>query len=178
MKDKTIAKCIIFWFAVLAVMLLLSFVPFSCKSMKEETNSTRKDSIHTAVNYKRKDTIITVPGQTLKLSVPFLQLGNAPATTKTERGSLTVSKDGDNIIAECNIDDYKATISILEKTITVFKETVITQQTTIEKQQSIIDRLGNILMWVGGAAILFFGFSVYFSFKRKPASNGIHQEQL
>lgn len=166
---KTFFKCVVFWFLALILVLAMSFIPVSCKTLKSKESFSRKDSTSSNISFRKKDTIITVPGQTLRLSVPVLQLDNAPAVYKTERGSLTISKNGENITAECNIEEYKATITLLEKTISIFSQTVISQEKIITEQKSLIGQLWDLLKIAGVLAIIFLVFAAVIFFKKRSS---------
>lgn len=164
---RTFFKCAVIWIAALLLVLALSMIPVSCGTLKSKESSTRKDTVSTSISYRKKDTIITVPGQTLKLSVPVLQLDKSPAVYKTDRGSLTVKKDGDNITAECDIAEYKAAVTLLEKTVSVYSRTVISQEKMIKEQKSLIGELYDLLKLAGGLALLFLAAAVFFIIRKK-----------
>jgi len=166
---RTIFKCIVFWLLALFLVFALSVIPVSCRSLKSKESYTRKDSLSTNTSYRKKDTIITVPGQTLRLSVPVLQLDNSPAVYKTERGTLTIKKEGENISAECDIAEYKAAIVLLEKTVSVYSKTVTSQEKLITEQKSMIAQLYDLLKLAGGLALLFFGIAVFFIVRKKTS---------
>ena len=145
----------------------MSVIPVSCRSFKSSSAITRKDSISTNTTYRKKDTVITVPGQKLLLSAPLLQLESSPAVYKTDRGTLKISKDGDNITAECNIEEYKATITLLEKTVSIYNSTITNQEKVITEQNSFIKELYNLVKLVGGLAILFLAIAAFFVFRKR-----------
>ncbi len=164
---RTFFKCLVIWFLALLLVLALSFLPVSCRSYKSSSAISRKDSIATNTTFRKKDTVITVPGQKLVLSAPLLQLENSPAVYKTDRGTLTVRKDGNNITAECNIEEYKATITLLEKTISIYSQSVTSQEKLITEQNSFIKELYNLLKLLGGLTILFLAVAAFFVIRKK-----------
>ncbi|MEO4005784.1 hypothetical protein [Flavobacterium sp. CAU 1735] len=115
---------LIFW--ILMIVGLISLV--SCGSTRKKTEITDTSKITDTTLYKKtivsKDSLILIPGATLRVSVPAAQLDNGqPVETKTDRGRVILQKQGENIEAVCMIDDLVKVIQL--------------QNTIIENHQKI-----------------------------------------
>src|SRR5690606_17907331 len=108
----------------------------SCGGSKKPvaSNSTIiKDSTVTEVTYRKRDTTITIPGDTLKVKIPFYQLTPEPQTFKEGKQKATVSLSKDDLLT---IDCITEEINQLHQLIDTFKTTLNSHKTT--KQETII----------------------------------------
>ena len=127
----------LFWFAVLLLFALM----VSCGTRKKTQSSDISKVSDTTVYRKSinvKDTLIYVPGAKLKVSVPATQLDNGQSVeTKTDRGSVILQKNGENIEAVCMIDDLVKVIqlqnTVIENISKINTERLKTEKTEIIK---------------------------------------------
>lgn len=117
------------------------------------SNNKVTDSSWTKVRTVSRDTIIIIPGDTTRLSIPVYEITERPIKKTIGRATATVSRQGENIEVSCECAEYKHKIELLE--------------TIIEKQQLIIDQQKltttvpekyvpwyiTALAWIGGAAL-------------------------
>lgn len=126
----------LFWFAVLLLFALM----VSCGTRKKTQSSDISKVSDTTVYRKSinvKDTLIYVPGAKLKVSVPVTQLDNGqPVETKTDRGSVILQKNGENIEAVCMIDDLVKVIQ-LQNTVIENISKINTERLKIEKTETV-----------------------------------------
>src|SRR5690606_15114950 len=84
-----------FWFSafVCSLLLLLGSLMSSCKprQITTHTKEIQKDSVVYTVNYKKKDTLILVKGDTLRTQIPVHYLSEIPVITRSNRGNLSLS---------------------------------------------------------------------------------------
>lgn len=118
-----------------------------------QSNQKVTDSSWTKVRTVARDTVIIVPGDTTRLSIPVYEITERPITKTIGRATATVSRSGNNIEVSCECAEFKKKIELLE--------------TIIEKQQKIIDQQIEItsvpvkyvpwytqtLAWIGGVAL-------------------------
>lgn len=112
-------KAIVFWFGILVILLFA----FSCGTKKPIANHsvTVKDSTVTEVTYRKRDTTITIPGDTLKVRVPFYQLTPEPQLFQSGHQKATVSLSEDDLLT---IDCITEEIKQLHQLIDTFKTTL------------------------------------------------------
>jgi hypothetical protein len=118
-----------------------------------QSNQKVTDSSWTKVRTVARDTVITIPGDTTRISIPVYEITEVPIKKTIGRATATVSRKGENIEVSCECAEYKKKIELLE--------------TIIEKQQKIIDQQKKItsvpvkyvpwytqtLAWIGGVAL-------------------------
>lgn len=111
------------------ITLLLVLAMSGCRSAKtigiDTSRTVEKDSV-TTVRFEKKIDTVTIPGDTLKLSVPIIQLSEKPIyqTTPSGRTTASVRRVNDQVEVECFVDEYEA---------------------IIESQNQIIETLVNVL---------------------------------
>lgn len=141
-NDANIAKSkliigFIFWILMIAGLVGL----ISCGSTRKKTEITDTSKITDTTLYKKtivsKDSLILIPGTTLKVSVPSVQLDNGqPVETKTDRGRVILQKNGENIEAVCMIDDLVKVIQ-LQNTVIENYQKIASKQTKTEKTETV-----------------------------------------
>lgn len=128
---------LIFW--ILMIVGLISLV--SCGSARKKTEITDTSKITDTIIHKKtivsKDSLITIPGATLRVSVPAAQLDNGqPVETKTDRGRVILQKNGGNIEAVCMIDDLVKVIQ-LQNTVIENYQKIDSEKTKTEKTETV-----------------------------------------
>lgn len=128
----------LFWLAVISLFILM----VGCGTTRKKTQSSDISKVSDTAVYRKsinvKDTLIYVPGAKLKVSVHAAQLDNGqPVETKTDRGSIILQKNGENIEAVCMIDDLVKVIqlqnTVIENISKINTERLKTEKTEIIK---------------------------------------------
>lgn len=129
----------------------------SCRSLQPSSNTieTVKDSTVTTVRYVEKDTLITVPGDTLKFSVPLYELSEEPIERKAGRTTARVSLKGENLTVECLTEEYERLIKYQNEIIETLREINRNKQKTIEVPVEFTPWWKQTLAWIGGIALAF-----------------------
>lgn len=147
-------------------LLLVLIFATGCGSQKTasiEEHTTVKDS--TVVTYQPVDTIISITGEKVKVEVPVNELSPIPLIKKGERTSLSISMVGEVITAECNVEDLKKKIRLLNKIIENHKETETIKTETIIEEVKYVPWYIKILAWIGGFVFFLFGFKLLIKLK-------------
>lgn len=141
----------------LGVFFMMVVLLGSCRSLRpsRETIETVKDSTVTTVRYVEKDTLITVPGDTLKFSVPFYQLSETPIKRTNGRTTARVSLKEDQLTVECLTDQYEQLITYQNEIIETLREINRNKQETIEVPVKFVPWFTKTLSWIGGIALAF-----------------------
>lgn len=154
--------------AVIMFLILLCLLCFgamnSCKSLPQtQTTTFEKDSIHTSVNFVKRDTTIVVPGDTLELKVPIYSLTENPVTLTTSNGmTLSLSKINDEILAKCNTEDLRKIIELQDKIIKEHKSKIEIKE--VRTPEKYVPKFTQIMSYIGmiatGVILVFFGWKL------------------
>lgn len=138
----------------------------SCRSLQpsRETVETVKDSTVTTVRYVAKDTLITVPGDTLKFSIPFYQLSETPTERTNGRTTARVSLQNDQLTVECLTEQYEQLIAYQSEVIETLREINRSKQETIQVPVKFVPWHIKTLAWIGGIALGLTLFLLAFKF--------------
>lgn len=143
------------------ILILVLIFAAGCGSQKTasvEEHTTVKDS--TVVTYQPVDTIISIPGEKVKVEVPVSELSGIPLVKSGERASLSISMLDEVITAECNVEELEKKIRLLNKIIENHKETVSVKTETIIEEVKYVPWYIKIPAWIGGLVLLFFGWKL------------------
>lgn len=140
------------------LIILLAVCLGSCGAKKEVTVSekteTVKDSTYTTRKIVPKDTLVTVPADSIKVSVPLEDLSDEPIVRSTGRTTARVSLVDNQVEVECLTEEYEQIIEIQNEVITTLREYIKTtnsQTTTTITKTPWYMRLWNS---IGSFAIL------------------------
>lgn len=147
---KSNIKILVIWFALLGTLLFM----VSCGGSKKPINSNSiiiKDSTETIIKFRKRDTTITIPGDTLNIKVPFHQLTTKPLLFKSGTQKANVSLSEDDVL---NIDCITEEVDRLFELVDTFKTSLKTYQSikneTIVVPQLYVPWYIKILAWIGG----------------------------
>lgn len=146
-------KAIVFWVGILVILLFA----FSCGTKKPIANHsvTVKDSTVTEVTYRKRDTTITIPGDTLKVRVPFYQLTPEPQTYKSPTQKATVSLSEDDILTiDCIKEEVSRLVELTDTLQSTIKTLQVTQRDTIVVPERYVPWFVKILAWIGGITLI------------------------
>lgn len=126
-----------------------------CRTVRlpAETIRTVKDSITTTVRYHKKDTTITIPGDTSYIRIPITRLSEEPVTQTTGRATASVKKTGDNVEVECRCEEYEELITLFEKHVETLHQKLDSQQDTQIIKDKYVPWHINTLAWVGAISL-------------------------
>ncbi|UUC45589.1 hypothetical protein [Flavobacterium cerinum] len=173
-NDVSIAKSkliigLIFWVVMIAGLISL----VSCGSTRKKTEITDISKITDTIVHKKiivsKDSLIVIPGTTLKVSVPAAQLDNGqPVETTTDRGRVILQKSGENIEAVCVIDDLVKVIQ-LQQTVIENYQKIASEQTKTEKTESVkIPWYDRLFAWLSIAVLIY--MILLWTFRKKTTT--------
>tara|TARA_R100001369_G_scaffold58031_3_gene84849 strand:- start:417 stop:896 length:480 start_codon:yes stop_codon:yes gene_type:complete len=149
----------------LLVLVLLTLV--GCRTVKptKETVRTVKDSTITEVTYQKRDTTIIIPGDTLKVRVPFTEITKEPFIKKSGRSTAIITRKGDSIDVECITEELLQRFEIVDKMIKELRLIQESEKQRIEIPVRYIPWWIEILAWIGGAALI--GLGIVLALKLK-----------
>jgi len=146
---------------IILFFMLLSFLMLFCSAcnpkIRPTTHATKieKDSVFTTVNYKYKDTIITIPGDKIEVKIPTYSITETPTIIQTKNGlSLQLQRINDSILANCNQEDKIQIIQLQNQIIETYKSKITQLEQTHIIKEKYTPKLTKILAWIGGVAIL------------------------
>ena len=152
--------------SVTSLVLVLVFLG-SCRAVKSsrETVRTVKDSTFTEVTYKKRDTTIIIPGDTLKVKVPITEITKEPVTRTNGRNTVIIRREGNDLDIECLNEEMEQRFELLEKWIKENKTKTVQVQTTTEIPVRYIPGFVKTLAWIGGIALALGGVLLFVKFK-------------
>lgn len=118
-----------------------------------ETIRTVRDSIATTVRYHKKDTTITIPGDTSYIRIPVTRLSEEPVTQTTGRATASVKKTGDDVEVECRCEEYEELITLFEKHVETLHQRLDSQQKTHIVTEKYVPWYINIFAWAGAISL-------------------------
>lgn len=144
---------LLIYIAIVGLGLSLS----GCGSAKPTltTKTTVKDSVWTEVQKVKRDTVITIPGDTTFISIPYYELTETPIKRTSGRSTASIKKVGDQIKVQCECLEYKAKIEFLETIIAQYQKIQELTENTIIVPEKFVPWYTKILAWAGGIAIAF-----------------------
>ena len=119
------------------------------------TVTTVKDSTVTEVTYRKRDTTITIPGDTLKVKVPFYQLTPEPQTFQGKNQKAVVSlSTNDELLIDCITQEVDRLFQLTDELKTTLKTLETTKTETIIVPERYVPWYIKILAWLGGIAFV------------------------
>lgn len=125
----------------------------SVQSPRETTTETVKDSTVTTVRYVEKDTLITVPGDTLKFSLPIYELSETPIERSTGRTTARISLKDDQLTVECLTEELRKMITYQNSIIETLREINRNKEKTVEVPVEFVPWYTKTLAWIGGISL-------------------------
>lgn len=137
-----------------------------CKSTRpvERTNTTLKDSTWVETTYRKRDTVIFVPGDTIRLQVPITEITKEPIRQTNGRTTAIVKRVGDKLDVQCVTDALQEKLEWLE---TIVKKNSVKErivETIVEVPKRYTPWYTKTLAWLGGLAVLFILGSLAFKY--------------
>lgn len=150
------------------VLLLFVVLLGSCRSKKEVTTTDTKemvqDSTYTTKKIVLRDSVLTVPADSIKLSIPITDLSETPIIQSSGRTTARVSLVNDNLSVTCLTEQYEQLIQIQSEIITTLREYIKTTRTntkkTITKTPWYTSIVNTILPWLIVLLILVVAFKI------------------
>lgn len=141
-------------------ILLIGFgalLLFGCKSQKPTLTKSRvvKDSVSVTTRIVPRDTIVPVPGDSLRFSVPLEAIGIEPIKAVSESGKVkaSISRKDDQIIVDCKTEELELKLRLLDKEIEKLKTTKVVETETKYVPERFVPWWVKILAWAGGVSI-------------------------
>lgn len=154
--------------ALVTVLLILS--AGGCKSKATLTESTMvRDSTVTTVTVVPRDTLVKVPGDSLRLTTTIAELRKALYITETRnRLTAAIGLQGDSLTVDCKIDSLLLELELRDKTINTLRDRLEKKATVEYVPEKYVPFLVKLLAWVGGLTLVYLGFKAaltYFKIK-------------
>jgi hypothetical protein len=151
---------------ILAV--LIAFGSISCKpqQIKEYNHKTVKDSIHTEITYHKKDTVIIIQGDTLKLKLPITQITESPISVRGYNTEMLISKINEQIEVFCNYDELTFLIQLQEKQIRQFEQLKINSDRLEVVKQKYIPKWAKTLLIIGSISTILLFYIIINAIKK------------
>ncbi|MBK5213367.1 MAG: hypothetical protein JJE55_06880 [Flavobacteriaceae bacterium] len=122
--------------------------------LSKETIHTVKDSTVTEVTYHKHDTVIVIPGDTTRITVPISEITKEPIKRKNGRTTAIITRDGDNVNVECITEELQQRLELFDKVIQQLRTIQESEKTTIEVPVKFVPWTTKILAWIGGIALI------------------------
>tara|TARA_B100000470_G_scaffold221958_1_gene214168 strand:- start:9163 stop:9681 length:519 start_codon:yes stop_codon:yes gene_type:complete len=154
--------------ALVTVLLILS--AGGCKSKATLTESTTvRDSTVTTVTVVPRDTLVKVPGDSLRLTTTIAELRKALYITETRnRVMAAIGLQGDSLTVDCKIDSLLLELELRDTTINTLRDRLEKTETVENVPEKYVPFLVKLLAWVGGLTLVYLGFKAaltYFKIK-------------
>lgn len=136
--------------------MVVVFLLGGCRSLQpsREITETIKDSTVTTVRYVKQDTLITVPGDTLRFKVPIYALSETPIERTNGRTTARASLRDGNLTIECLTEEYEQLITYQNEIIETLRQIDRSKQETIEVEVKFVPWWVKTMAWIGGIALL------------------------
>jgi hypothetical protein len=150
------------WFLFLIILAGQSFLLSGCSTSKSITSSkTIKDSTWVSKTITPFDTLIKRPGTKVQVSSNIDELTDGQVIQKKlDNVTASLRREGNTIIADCNLDELEMIIRLQKELIEVYKirETDFKQTEKIPVLQKYIPWYLYPFMSLGGLALLYIIF--------------------
>jgi len=146
------------------VVFLIGFSMVGCRNMRPtvETTRTVKDSTYTEVTYRKKDTVIFIPGDTTRMTIPIKLITEKPLRTTKGNTTTEVSRVGDDLHIACINEEMELKIQLLLERIKEVRSLIDSSKERIEVPKPYTPLFAKILAWIGGLSLgaiaVLFGF--------------------
>lgn len=134
-------------------IVCLTLVGCGTGRMAKETIRTVKDSTITEVRYKKRDTVITIPGDTTRVTIPFHEITNEPFTRTNGRTTAVITREGENINVECIAEELQQRLELFDKVIAQLRTIQETEKQKIEIPVRYVPWHIKSLAWIGAIAL-------------------------
>jgi len=145
------------------ILLILVFV-VGCKS--QQSTSVEKTTVidSTVVKFTPVDTTLTFPADSVRIVSSVNSLSDIPTVKKGERATLSISRLGEMITADCKAEALEAKIRLLNKEIERFREVKTDRSETVIVPERFVPWTVKYLAWIGGIFLLFHGIKLILKF--------------
>lgn len=137
-----------------------------CGNMRPttQTNTTVKDSTWTETRYVKRDTTITIPGDTTFIRIPITEITETPIVRNSGRSSAKIKKVGNDLEITAICEQYVQNIELLETQIKQLQKIVELTEKKTTIPVKYVPWTVKILAWIGavclGAGFVFIGFKL------------------
>ena len=144
------------------VLLIISLlILIGCAGTKRGSIiSTTKDSTVTTITKVPRNEIITVPGDSIKIRIPVLDLTEEPIVRRSDRAVASIRKVGNDIEVDYKCEQYLKQIEVMDQLIETQRELIKTQQETIIVPERFVPWYIKILATIGGLTLIGLGIIV------------------
>jgi hypothetical protein len=143
---------------ILAVLIAIGSISCRPQQIKEFSHKTVKDSVYTEITYHKKDTVIIIEGDTLKIKLPITQITEKPISVRGYNTEMLISKLNEQIEVVCKYDELTFLIQLQEKRIKQFEQSKINSDRVEVVKQKFIPKWAKTLLIIGSIStiILFY----------------------
>lgn len=144
-----------------AIVFSLAACGTSKSRVAKQITTTVKDSTVTEVRYHHRDTVITIPGDTLKFTVPVTEITRQGQTFTQGHQTVKISSDDlGNISVECINAAMERIIELEDKIISTLRTIESNTQETIIVPEPYTPWYTKALAWLGGIMLLLMGIAI------------------
>ena len=137
------------WYIFILVLIV------GCKS--QHSTSVEKTTVtdSTVVKLTPVDTTVTFPADSVRIVTSVNSLSEVPTIKKSTRATLSISRLGEIITADCRAEALEAKIRLLNKEIEHFRKIETDRSETIVVPEKYVPWTIKYLAWIGGIFLLF-----------------------
>jgi len=110
------------------------------------------------------DTTVSFPADSVRIVSSVNSLSEIPTVKKGERATLSISRLGEIITADCKAEALEAKIRLLNKEIEHFREVKTDRSETVIVPERFVPWTVKYLAWIGGIFLLFHGIKLILKF--------------
>lgn len=140
-------------------IIAIAFLMVSCGGSKKTVTkeTTVKDSVSTVTTIVPRDTLITIPKDSIALKVKLDKLTEKPITktSKTGKVKAKVSRVKDEIIVQCDTDSLELELELKDKIINTLRSRETNTSEVIEVPVKYTPWWKNLLAVIGGIALAY-----------------------
>ena len=136
------------------LILILVFV-IGCKSQHSSTVEKTTVTDSTVVKFTPVDTTLTFPADSVRIVTKVNELSATPIIKKGERATLSISRIGEIITADCRAEELEAKIRLLNKEVERFRQIEKDRKETIIVPEKFVPWYIKMLAWIGGISSLY-----------------------
>jgi len=137
------------WYIFILVLIV------GCKS--QQSTSVEKTTVtdSTVVKFTPVDTLISIPADSVRIVTNVNSLSEIPIIKKGKRATLSISRIGEIITADCKTEALEAKIRLLNKEIEHFRKVETDRSEVKIVPERFVPWTVKYLAWIGGIFLLF-----------------------
>lgn len=154
------------YLTLIAIVVSLAACGSGKNRSTKHTTTVLKDSTVTEIRYQKRDTLITIPGDTLRVTIPYSEITKEGKKITQGNQTVSIAKDNaGNVVVDCITAEIQRLLQLQDQIITTLRKIESdTKETTIVPQRYVPFYI-KALAWMGGIFIFLIGIGLILKIK-------------